>query len=171
MGTQASASDSMQVVTLGIDRETFAVPVEAVSEILDMRPTFRIPDAPPYLLGLSDVRGRGVPVIDLRTKLGLPAMQATENTRILVLEVQIAGRNLVLGLTADRVFEVAALGAQDIEPPPDIGSKWRSTYIRGVGRHGDRFVFIFDLSRLFTSDEAAYLDATASASAPAEATA
>ena len=96
-----------QFVTLGIDREVFAVPVETVVEILDMREIFRVPDAPPHLAGLIDVRGRSVPVIDLRVKLGLPPAAPTETTRIMVLEVPMAGRQLVLGLVADRVFEVA----------------------------------------------------------------
>jgi purine-binding chemotaxis protein CheW len=148
-----------QFVTLGIEQEVFAVPVETVQEILAMRTLFRIPDAPPYLAGLIDVRGRGVPVIDLRVKLGLPPAQATENTRILVLEVPASGRTLVLGLVADRVFEVAALDAKQIEPPPDIGVKWRSDYISGIGRRGDGFVIIFDLSRLFSAEEAALLEA------------
>jgi purine-binding chemotaxis protein CheW len=146
-----------QFVTLGIDREVFAVPVETVVEILDMRPVFRIPETPAYLAGLIDVRGRGVPVIDLRVKLGLPAIAATENTRILVLEVMVAGRQIVLGLIADRVFEVIALDLRQLEAPPDIGVAWHSDYIRGVGRRGSGFVVIFDLPKLFSTDEVVIL--------------
>jgi purine-binding chemotaxis protein CheW len=153
-----------QFVTLGIDREVFAVPVEVVVEILDMRPAFRIPEAPSYLLGLIDVRGRGVPVVDLRTKLGLMPAPPDENTRILVLDIPMAGRRLALGLVADRVFEVTALDGRDIEPPPDIGVSWRSDYIRGIGRRGDGFVVIFDLARLFSAEEAAFLGAKAGGS-------
>jgi purine-binding chemotaxis protein CheW len=142
-----------QFVTLGIGREVFAVPVETVLEILDMREMFRMPDAPAHLAGLIDVRGRSVPVIDLRVKLGLGATAVTENTRIMVLDVPLPRRQLVVGLIADRVFEVASLDDGKIEPPPDIGTKWRSDYIRGVGRRGENFVVVFDLGRLFTSDE------------------
>ncbi len=143
-----------QFVTLGIDREVFAVPVDAVVEILDMQPMFRLPEAPPYLAGLIDVRGRSVPVIDLRVKLGLPATATTESTRILVLEISIHDRPLALGLIADRVFEVMALDARQMEAPPDIGVKWRSDYISGVGRRESGFVVIFDLPRLFSNAEA-----------------
>ena len=69
------------------------------------------------------------------------------------------GRQLVLGLVADRVFEVAPLDGGRMEPPPDIGTKWRCDYIRGVGRRGDSFVVVFDLERLFMSDEPAFLAA------------
>jgi purine-binding chemotaxis protein CheW len=152
------ATVGTQFVTLGIDRELFAVPVETVLEILDMREMFRVPDAPAHLAGIIDVRGRGVPVIDLRVKLGLPAAPVTEGTRIMVLEVPVTGRQVVLGLVADRVYEVAPLDGGRLEPPPDIGTKWRSDYIRGIGRRGDRFVVVFDLSRLFASDEQAFLE-------------
>ncbi len=155
---QHLAKTDAQFVTLGIDREVFAVPVETVVEILDMREMFRVPDAPAHLAGLIDIRGRGVPVIDLRVKLGLAPTAATETTRIMVLEVPVAGRQLVLGLVADRVFEVAPLDDGRIEPPPDIGTRWRCDYIRGVGRRGDSFVIVFDLGRLFMSEEPALLD-------------
>ena len=149
-----------QFVTLGIDREVFAVPVDLVLEILAVRPLFRVPEAPAHLAGLLDVRGQAVPVIDLRLKLGLAAASATDNTRILVLEVPVAGRRLVLGLIADRVFEVAALDKRTIAPPPDIGTLWRSEYISGVGRRGDSFVIIFDLPRLLAGDDVALLHAS-----------
>jgi purine-binding chemotaxis protein CheW len=158
---QAAVATDHQFVTLGIEQEVFGVPVESVLEILDMRPIFRVPEAPHYLLGLIDLRGRSVPVLDLRAKLGLPPIAATETTRILVLEVEVAGRALVLGLVADRVFEVLAFSSADIEPAPDIGVRWRSDYIRGVGHRDSRFVIIFDLSRLFST-----ADAVAIASAP-----
>jgi purine-binding chemotaxis protein CheW len=151
------ATTDTQFVTLGIDREVFAVPVEAVVEILDMRPMFRVPDAPAYLAGLIDVRGRSVPVIDLRVKLGLPPIAPTASTRIMVLEVPVGGRDLVLGLVADRVFEVTGLDEGRLEPPPDIGNRWRSSTIRGVGRRGESFVIVFDLPRLFATDAEALL--------------
>ena len=156
-----SAEHDIQLVTLGIGQEVFAVPVAAVLEILDMRPIFRLPDAPPYLAGLVDVRGRGVPAIDLRIKLGLPPVPTTESTRILVLQVPLGKRDLTLGLITDRVFEVVAIDEKAIEPAPDIGVTWRSDYIRGVTRRGDSFVVIFDLAQLFSSAELGMIDARA----------
>lgn len=162
MDQTLEAKDDVQFVTLGIAQEVFAVPVEPVLEILDMRPVFRVPDAPAYLAGLIDVRGRGVPVVDLRIRLGLPSIATTEHTRVVVLQVTLQGRQAVLGLIADRVFEVATLNTKNIDPPPDIGVKWNSDYICGVGRHGDSFVIIFDLVRLFSDEELIVLDKNAS---------
>lgn len=152
-----------QYVTLAIDREVFAVPVESVLEILDMRQASLVPEAPSYMLGLIDLRGRSVPVLDLRVKLGLPSVPPTETTRILVLEVTIAGRPLVLGLVADRVIEVMALSAGEIEPAPDIGVRWHSDYILGVGHRDGRFVIIFNLVRLFSEEDTAALLSSAAA--------
>jgi purine-binding chemotaxis protein CheW len=94
---QLTEKTDAQFVTLGIDRELFAVPVEAVLEILDMREMFRVPDAPPRLAGLIDVRGRSVPVIDLRVKLGLAPVAATHGTRIMVREVLASDEHAFLG--------------------------------------------------------------------------
>jgi purine-binding chemotaxis protein CheW len=151
-----SGSDR-QFVTLGVDREVFAVDVSVVNEILDARPVTRIPNAPPFLMGMIDVRGRNVAVLDLRTKLGLPPAAGTEQSRILVLETEVGGRLLMLGLQADQVYEVTALDGGEMEPPPEIGVRWRSDYIAGIGRRNGGFVIIFDLSRLLDGEEAALL--------------
>lgn len=143
-----------QFVTLNIDREVFAIPVDAVHEILDMQPTFRVPETPGHMLGLIDWRGRSVPVLDLRAKLGLPSIPPTPTTRILVLEATVCGRALVLGLVADRVIEVLTFGAGEIEPAPEIGVRWRSDYITGVGHRNASFVIILNLARLFSEEEA-----------------
>lgn len=153
----ASGGGNRQFVTLGLDREVFAVEVERVCEILEMKPVVRLPGAPPFLLGVIDVRGRGVPVVDLRTRLGMAPVAPTENTRILVLDVSIEGRELRLGLVADRVFEVTGLAGDTIEPPPDIGVRWRTDYLRGIGRQGETFVIVFDIDRVLTIDDMTFL--------------
>jgi purine-binding chemotaxis protein CheW len=153
----AAVPSEAQLVTLGLGSEVFAVPVEYVREILDYLPPFAIPEGPAYLLGLTDVRGRATPTLDLRVKLGLPPAEPTLTTRVLVLDIPIEGRLLSLGLVADRVIEVIAVARDDIEPPPDIGVRWRSDYIRGVVRRQDSFVILFDLARLLTSQEVAAL--------------
>ena len=144
---------AIQYVTLGVGEEVFAVEVTRVHEILDHVPVVRLPNAPAHVLGMIDVRRRAVPVVDLRVKLGLSPTVATQQSRILVLDVDVGGRTVVLGLLSDRVYEVTDLADHALEPPPDIGMRWRSDYIRGVGRRGQSFVIIFDLSRLFSEEE------------------
>ncbi len=159
----------MNLVTLGLGAEIFAVPVACVIEILAMRDLFRVPDGPDFLAGLADVREQAVPVIDLRRKLGLPAVVATHQTRIIVLEVRLDGRNLAVGLIADRVIEVITLPDDKIGPPPDVGGTWRSDYIAGVGRHGDGFVILFAMERLFSYDDVKHIARDCAGQAPARA--
>ena len=146
----AGTSSESQFVTFSLDTEIFAVPVEVVREILDHEEAFKIPHGPDYLLGLRDVRGQGVPVVDLRLRLGMTKTEKTPHTRILVLDVQIGEKMLTLGLVADRVYEVVPFGRDEIEGAPDIGVSWRSDYIAGVVRRNGSFVVIVDLARLFS---------------------
>jgi purine-binding chemotaxis protein CheW len=141
-----------QFVTLGIDRETFALPVETVREILDMCEISKLPNAPQQLLGMIDVRGTAVPVIDLRTKFGLPRIDVTASTRILVLEVPSRGNVVLIGLVADRVFEVTSLDGDRLDPAPDTGCRWRAEHIAGIGRRAEKFVIVLDLARLLADD-------------------
>ncbi|WLS06459.1 chemotaxis protein CheW [Shinella oryzae] len=150
-------SSESQYVTFSLDNEVFAVPVSVVREILDHEDAFRIPHGPDYLLGLRDVRGQGVPVIDLRLRLGMTKTQKTHNTRALVLDVPIDGKILTLGLVADRVYEVVPFRNDEIEGAPDIGVCWPSDYISGVVRRNGAFVVIVDLARLFSSSEVAMM--------------
>lgn len=166
--TAAARPASAQYVTLGVEQEIFAVDVALVHEILDVRPISRIPNAPAHLLGMIDVRRRTVPVIDLRTKLGLPPIPPSLTTRIVVLDVPLNGRMALLGLLADRVYEVTPLSEHSLEEAPDIGVRWRSQFIKGVGRRNGKFVIVLDVGRLFGSDEPMLLE-SAAPPAPAQA--
>lgn len=157
MPVAAAIAPVEKFVTLGIGHETFAVGVEAVREILDVQPMAALPNAPSFLMGIIDVRGEAVPVINLRLKLGLPACASNDQTRIVVTEIPVGERHLILGLLADRVFEVTDLDETTIESPPEIGTRWRSDYIRAIGRCPGGFVIIFDLPKLFSNEEAALL--------------
>jgi len=155
-------------VTLGLGPEIFAVPVHCVIEILAMRELFRVPDAPAFLAGLTEVREQAVPVIDLRRKLSLPQAEITHQTRIIVLEVTAGGRRLVVGLIADRVIEVITLDPSQIGPAPQFGTSWGSGYIGGIARHGSGFVIVFDMERLFSGEDIVHITTDLAGAAPGE---
>lgn len=165
MTSATAPREPAQYVTIGIDREVFAIEVGIVREILDLQPITRLPHAPPFLVGMIDVRGQGVPTVDLRVKLGLPAVQPTANTRIIVLDVPRQGPgegagergSLTVGVVADRVFEVTSLDGRDLETPPQVGGRWRSDCIQAIGRSNGTFVIVFDIARLFAQDDVALL--------------
>lgn len=137
-----------QYVTLGVADEVFAAPVAKVQEILDVRPISRLPRAPENLLGIIDVRGTGVPVLDLRLTLGMEAAADTENTRIVVLSVDSATGPVVVGLRTDRVFEVTVLDQETLDPAPAVSARWQDHCIAGIGRRNGGFVTVLDLDRL-----------------------
>ena len=143
-------AERAQYVTLGVAKEIFAAPVEKVQEILDMRPIARLPQAPANLLGMIDVRGQGIPVLDLRLTLGLEPAEDNENTRIVVLSIVGPDRQLTIGLRADRVFEVTVLDQDELDPPPAISASWQTHSIAGIGRRNGAFVTVIDLDRLLS---------------------
>ncbi|MCR9108911.1 chemotaxis protein CheW [Marivita sp. XM-24bin2] len=138
------------VLTLACDDELFALPVERVQEILDLRPITRLPNAPSQLLGMIDVRGNGVAVADLRALLGMAPAEDTEMSRIVVLWVQTDGRRTVVAFRADRVIEVTALDNDEIEHLPEGGLfNWRDRMISGIGRRSGELVTVLDMDRVF----------------------
>lgn len=152
-GPRQAMTALKQFVTFGLAEEVFAVPVASVQEILELRPIVRMPLAPRFLLGLIDVRSANVPVIDLRTKLGFAAGHDGIDTRIIVLRAKISGREALVGLKTDRVFEVASLDSDDLEAVPDVGVRWDSSSISGVGRRNGRFVTVLDLDCMFKAGD------------------
>jgi len=157
-----SEGASLQAVTFGLGDEVFAVSVMLVREILDYAPAFRVPNGPDWLLGLTDVRGQGVPTIDLRSRLGLPSAEPTLATRVLIVDVPLADRIVSLGLVVDRVLAVATFSSDRVEPAPDIGMRWRSDYIHGVIREPGGFVVLIDVAEIFSHDD---IDVTVCAAA------
>ena len=143
-------ADQAQYVTIGVADETFAAPVTKVQEILDMRPIARLPRAPDHLLGVIDVRGDGVPVVDLRLLLGMTPASDTENTRIVVLDINGPAGPVTVGLRADRVFEVAVLDSEELDPPPAVSAGWSGHCIAGIGRRNGRFVTVLDFDQLLS---------------------
>lgn len=154
-------ADSAQYLTLGLGQETFGIDIRGVREILDMQPITRLPHAPHFLIGLIDVRGVGYPVVDLRAKLGLPRVEATSATRIIIIDVALRGRTMGIGFVADRVLEVTRLDDTQADAPPEVGGRWVSRYISSIGRKDSAFVIIFDLERLMDEDEVQAVAASA----------
>jgi purine-binding chemotaxis protein CheW len=141
-----------QFVTIGVGEELFAAPVGQVQEILELSPITRAPRAPRSLLGIIDVRGRSVPVLDLRDLLDLPGGADDVHTRIVVLSLDGPGGGRVVGLKSDRVFEVTALDEGALDAPPGVRGGEAASVIRGIGRRRGRFVTVLDIDRLIDGE-------------------
>ena len=150
-------TSSAQYITFHLGNELFAIDVAQVREILELTQITRVPTAPDYLRGVVNVRGKAIPVVDLRRKFGLPPAADTLNSRVVVLELELEGEVTVVGGIADSVHEVIELDPAQINPPPRIASRWRTELIRGMARRGEQFIIILDIGTVFASDELALL--------------
>ncbi len=150
MATQDSAR-ALEVLTLDLQGETFAVEATVVREILDPGPTTEVPGSRPFVDKLINVRGKVVPLADLRLKFGMEPRAATIDTRIVVIEIELDGEPIIAAVLADKVYEVTSLAAATLEPTPRLGMRWRPEYIRCIGKHNDEFVIVLDVARVFSS--------------------
>jgi purine-binding chemotaxis protein CheW len=150
---ESVAHDSRRYLTLTLGSESFAIGINAVREILDYTEITRIPQAPPSMRGVVNVRGAAVPVVDLAQKLGLGEVQRTINTRIVIMEVTRDGVPTVMGALADSVREVLELDSDGIAPPPRMGAKDSADCLRGIGNHDGRFILVLDVDRVFATDD------------------
>ncbi len=148
-----TAQSIVQHLTFTLEGETFALDVSGVREVLESIPVTRIPRTPPYMLGVVNVRGSVVPVIDLRLKLGMRVSEQSEGACIVVLELPLPQGLVVLGALVDSVQEVIELDASQVEPPPRLGTAIRADFILGVGKLDGRFVMILDIRKVLDEDE------------------
>jgi purine-binding chemotaxis protein CheW len=144
-----------QYMTFKLGEELFAIDVSQVREVLEKSRITRVPTAPEYMRGLANVRGKAIPVVDLRLRFGLPPAGDSVHTRIIVMELALDGESVVLGGIADSVHEVIELEAGSMEPPPRIAMRWRTEFIRGMGRRGDEFIIVLDVNAVFSSEDLA----------------
>lgn len=149
MTLQASAGTSAQYITFKLGDELFAINVFQVREVLDLSPVTKVPTAPAYLRGVVNVRGKAVPVVDLRCRFGLPQTADTVHTRIVVLELELEGQMCVVGGQADSVHEVIELEASEIAPPPRLATRWKTDIVRGMARRGNDFIIVLDVGAVF----------------------
>jgi purine-binding chemotaxis protein CheW len=148
-------SEISQYMTFKLGNELFAINVAKVREVLEVSAITRVPTAPDYMRGVVNVRGKAIPVVDLRRRFGLPLAAGTVSTRIIVMELQIDGETTVLGGIADSVHEVIELDPANLNPPPRIAMRWRTEFIQGMGRRGDEFIIVLDVNAVFASEELA----------------
>jgi purine-binding chemotaxis protein CheW len=148
-------TETAQYITFKLGEELFAINVGQVREVLEIAQITRVPTAPGYMRGVVNVRGRAIPVVDLRMKFGLPKVADTVHSRVVVMELELDGETTVVGGIADSVHEVIELEPGQINPPPRIAMRWRSELIQGMGRRGEEFIIILDINAVFSSEDLA----------------
>jgi len=151
--SESRITETAQYLTFRLGDEVFALDVIQVREVLDLSTITRVPGTPDFMRGVINVRGSVVPVMDLRLKFGLAETERTLDTRIVVMELNIGGEITVLGTMADSVNEVIDLDPEQIEPPPRFGMRWRTEFIKGIGKRNEQFIILLDIDRVFSAEE------------------
>ena len=150
---ELSMVDSNQYLTFTLGEELFALEISKVREVLDYTKITKVPRTPEFMLGVINLRGSVVPVIDMRLKFGLAKTERTVNTCIVIVEVILEGETTVLGALVDSVQEVFELEPNQIEPPPRLGTRLRTDFIKGMGKRDDKFIIILNIDKVFSIDE------------------
>lgn len=144
MQADALPAAALHLLTFGLDREEFGIPVTQVREVIRVTEITRVPQVPPHVRGVTNLRGRILPVVEIRTRLGLEPAIVTPVSRIVVVEVLAR----VLGLLVDRVSQVTRLPADSVAPPPEEVVSAETDYVTGVARWDSRLIILLDLDKV-----------------------
>jgi purine-binding chemotaxis protein CheW len=157
MTSQAGSDELLQLVSFKIGDEEFGVDILKVQEINRMVEVTRVPNAPEYVDGVINLRGKVIPIVDLRRRLGMPRKEHGKDTRIVVVELN----GKITGFVVDAVSEVLRIPRSVTEPPPPIVAGIEAEYITAVGKLEDRLLILLDLERIFSAQETQQLKAVA----------
>jgi len=159
--TKWSGDKALEVLTLSLEGEIFAIEASYVREILDLVPITEVPGSKPFIGGLINVRGKVVPLADPRLKFGMVRRLPNIDTRIVVIEIDLDGDATTVGIRADKVHEVTEVNAASLEETPKIGMKWRPEFVRCIGKRGADFIAVLDIARIFLSEATVALSLSA----------
>ncbi len=153
---QTLEADEHQLDVFQLGAELYGVEVSRVHEIIPLQTTTRVPRAPSFVEGVTNLRGKVIPVVDLRRRFGLPAADHTRASRIVVVEIG----DQVVGIIVDGVSEVLRVNASTVEPPSPVVGSAESEYLHGIAKLPERLVILLDLDRVLARDERRALEAT-----------
>jgi purine-binding chemotaxis protein CheW len=140
-------------LTFKLAAEEYGLEILKVQELIGMMRVTRVPQVPPFIRGVINLRGKVIPVIDLRLKFGLQSQTDTERTCIIVVQIAQGERRVVTGILVDDVSEVLNITADQIEPPPSFGAMIATDFILGMGKVGQKVVMLLDIDRVLSATQ------------------
>src|SRR5271170_2210787 len=152
-GNSQLPQSPVQYLTFLTAGEEYAISIVKISEIVEYEAVTTVPNTPVWIRGVTNLRGRVVPVVDLAVKFGLPSSRVTKFSCIIITEVMFHGEKLTMGVLADSVSQVIDLSADEIEETPPFGTRVRTEYLLGMGALGKKFCLILDIDRVLSADE------------------
>jgi purine-binding chemotaxis protein CheW len=147
------AGETKSFLSFRLGEEHFTIPVMKIMEILEVPKITKVPQCPNFLVGVINLRGAVLPVIDTRIKFGMSQINYTINTCILVLSIDVNEETLVVGALVDSVSEVFELNESKIKPTPAIATKYRADYIQGMIQEDDHFMMVLNIDKVFSSGD------------------
>ena len=141
-------ADAMQVVMIGLGEEKFALDAGLVREIIDPVPVTKVAGARAFVPSVINVRGNVIPLADLRIRFGMPQVESSAETRVVVIEVEIDGEPVLVGVTADKVYEVTEISQTDVQQTPRVGMHWKPEFIRFITKWREEFVIVPNMERI-----------------------
>ena len=148
----SESQSTTQALMLGLAGEVFAVDARQVREILDPAPVTRLPGAKPYVAGVMNVRGKVIPLADLRLRFGMPPAPVTADSRFIVIEIELEGEPTTIGIVADKVYEVTELDASTLQKTPPVGMHWRPEFVAGIAKWKDEFIVLPDMAKILNAE-------------------
>jgi purine-binding chemotaxis protein CheW len=139
-------------LTFALAQEEYGLPVLKVREIIKIMDITAVPQVPAHVKGVINLRGKVIPIIDLRLKFGMPTVDYTERTCIIVVEVELEARRIMLGVIVDSVSDVLNIAADEIEETPDFGQRLDTRYMQGVAKIKGKVKIMLDLDRILAVD-------------------
>jgi len=149
--------ENCQVLTFILADEVYGVDIMSVREVMDYTNVTKVPQTPDYMVGVINLRGNVVPVLDLRCKFGMGKTVKTVNTCVIIVEVSIEDETTILGALADSVQEVVDFEGVNIESAPKMGTQLNTAFIKGMAKKGDGFVIILNIDEVFATEDVAGL--------------
>lgn len=141
-------ADAMQVVMIGLGEEKFALDAGLVREIIDPVPVTKVAGARAFVPNVINVRGNVIPLADLRIRFGMPQLDDSADTRIVVIEIELDGEPVLVGVTADKVYEVTEISQADVQQTPRVGMHWKPEFIRFIAKWREEFVIVPNMERI-----------------------
>ncbi len=141
-------------LTFSLTGEEYGIGILKIREIIGMLPITSVPETPPYVKGVINLRGKVIPVVDLRLRFGMPAIDYTERTCIIVVEMKSAAGVVPIGAVVDAVSEVLNIRAEDIENTPAFGTRFNTDFILGMAKMGKGVKLLLDIDRVLNAEEA-----------------
>ncbi|NLK00047.1 MAG: purine-binding chemotaxis protein CheW [Clostridia bacterium] len=157
VGKNNNAGGEEQLVVFTLANETYGVDISTVNEIIRMQEITEVPRTPDFVEGVINLRGRIVPVIDLRKRFNLETSEETQSSRIIVVELN----DITVGMIVDSVSEVLRLPKENTEPTPPMVSGVDSAYLKGVGKWGEQLIILLDINKVLYKEEQEQIARTA----------